>query len=250
MKSLYHLFCLALLALYFNGIASVQGDESKKGSNGLKPRYEHIQNGSSHGIGKVYMGREISRIMGHQGSDWLERPERNEEENTDLLMKILDIKPGQTVADIGAGSGYITRRLAKMVGEEGTVYAVDVQPEMLKILGDNLEKENIKNVVTKLGEEKDPRLPDGSLDLIVMVDVYHEFAWPFEMLSQMKKALKPCGRIAFVEYRAEDPDVPILKLHKMSEAQVKTEAKAAGLKWLSTDARLPMQHVVFFTLTH
>lgn len=250
MKSLYHLFCLALLALYFNGIASVQGDESKKDSNGSKPRYEQIQNGSSHGIGKVYMGREISRIMGHQGSDWLERPERNEEENTDLLMRILDIKPGQTVADIGAGSGYITRRLAKMVGEDGTVYAVDVQPEMLKILGDNLANENIENVVTKLGEEKDPRLPDGSLDLIVMVDVYHEFAWPFEMLSQMKKALKPSGRIAFVEYRAEDPDVPILKLHKMSEAQVKTEAKAAGLKWLSTDARLPMQHVVFFTLAH
>lgn len=171
--------------------------------------YEFRANHDPDGIGKFYMGREIAGVMGHQAADWLERPERRQEERTDLLVPLLKLKPGDTVADIGAGTGYYTRLLAKAVaanspaGSNGLVYAEDIQPEMLDILTNKLAAAGIRNVRPVLGTITDPMLPRGSLDLILMVDVYHEFDHPFEMVDAMCRALKPGGRMVFVEYRRD-----------------------------------------------
>lgn len=201
---------------------------------------------SRDGIGKQYMGREIARVMGHQAADWLERPERLTEERPDLLIGELDIKPGMMVADIGAGTGYHVERIAPLVTPGGKVFAVDIQPEMLTLLEQRLKRQGIFNAVPVLGLVDDPKLAAQSLDLIIMVDVYHEFEFPAQMLNKMVAALKPGGRIAFVEFRAEDASVPIKTLHKMSEAQVRKEAALAGLTWLRTGKSLPWQHVVIF----
>lgn len=210
------------------------------------PRYTTNKIHSPDGIGKFYMGREISWVMGHQAAAWLERSNRNAEENTDLLMKLLDVKPGQVVADIGAGSGYFTRRLAPKVSPKGKVLAVDIQPEMLTILTNKLRKVGITNVVPILGTEQSPRLPKNSVDFALMVDVYHEFAYPYEMVRNICEALKPGGRVAFVEYRMEDPTVPIKRLHKMSEAQVRKEMSVHPLKFIKNHKSLPWQHVLIF----
>jgi SAM-dependent methyltransferase len=169
-------------------------------------RYETRAEHDPNGIGKFYMGREIAHVMGHQAADWLERPEREQEERTDLLVPALKLKPGVAVADIGAGTGYYTRRLAKVVGTNGLVYAVEIQQEMLDILTNKLAAENIFNVKPVLGTITDPKLPRSSVDLILMVDVYHEFDHPHEMVEAMCRALKPGGRIVFVEFRGEDPE--------------------------------------------
>lgn len=196
------------------------------------------------GIGKVYMGREIAQVMTYHGADWLERPERAREERPDLVIAALDIKPGMSVADIGAGSGYYARRFAERVGPRGTVFATDIQPEMLKRMMRELA--SVANVKRVLATPTDPRLPADSIDLAVMIDVYHELEHPHEVLAATVRALKPGGRIALVEFRANDPRVPIKRLHTMTEEQIRREAAVHGLEWVKTVRELPWQHVVIF----
>ncbi len=201
---------------------------------------------SADGIGKSYMGREIAGVMGWQGAAWLERSERQQEERGDLLLRELGLKPGMAVADIGAGTGYYARRMAPLVGSSGVVYATDVQPEMMKILEDGAKKAGLTNIKPVLGGLKSVNLPDASIDLAIMVDVYHELEFPSEVIDSLVRALKPGGRIAYVEYRMEDPRVPIKTLHKMSESQVRKEAVVHELVWERTANTLPWQHVVIF----
>ncbi|MEQ9445395.1 MAG: class I SAM-dependent methyltransferase [Rhodospirillaceae bacterium] len=212
------------------------------------PWYETAR-ASRDGIGKVYMGREISHVMGHLGAGWLERPEREQEERTDLLIDNLDLEPDFVVADIGAGTGYFSFPISARV-PQGKVLAVDIQPEMLAIIAQRkaagLSDSSWQNIETVRGTEDNPNLPDNAVDLIFMVDAYHEFAYPREMGEAMVKALKPGGQIALVEYRLEDPSVPIKRLHKMSEAQARKEMEALGLVWVQTKDILPQQHLMFF----
>jgi ubiquinone/menaquinone biosynthesis C-methylase UbiE len=198
------------------------------------------------GIGKTYMGREIARVMGWQGAAWLERDEREREERTDLLLPELRLAPGMAVADIGAGTGYFSRRMARVVGSTGSVYAVDVQPEMLAMLQTLAKQPGLGNIKPILSTSADVKLPAATLDLAIMVDVYHELEYPAEVLASIVRALKPGGRLVFVEYRAEDPQVPIKPVHKMSEAQVKKEAARQPLVWERTASGLPWQHVIVF----
>ncbi len=201
---------------------------------------------SADGIGKRYMGREISAVMGWQGAAWLEREEREREERTDLLLPMLEIKSGIAVADVGAGSGYFARRLAARVGPGGAVYAVDVQPEMVRMLEALARQPGLGQIKPVQGSATAVKLAAASIDLALMVDVYHELEFPYEVLASIVQALKPGGRVVFVEYRAEDASVPIKPLHKMSEAQVKTEAARHPLTWERTLGGLPWQHVVVF----
>lgn len=197
------------------------------------------------GIGKIYMGREISHVMGHLGAGWLERPERERQERTDLLIAGLSLSEDFVVADIGAGTGYFTFPVAARV-PKGMVFAVDIQPEMLALMEQRKARENVSNVRTVLGNADDPNLPDNAIDLAFIVDAYHEFSFPREMGEHLKASLKPGGQLVLVEYRAEDPRVPIKRLHKMSEAQVRREMAAIGLDWVRTESYLPQQHVLIF----
>ncbi len=208
--------------------------------------YTYSQNHHPDGIGKFYCGREISHVMGHAGIAWLERPEREREEQPQRLVPLLKIQPGQTIADIGAGSGYHTRRYARAVGQSGKVYAVDIQPEMITALQQNARQLGLSNVIPTLGTITDPKLPPNSIDLAVMVDVYHEFSHPHEMIQSICAALKPGGRIAFVEFRANDPTVPIKPLHTMSADQVRKEMQLHPLEWTETITSLPWQSVIVF----
>jgi len=210
------------------------------------PLYETRAEHNPDGIGKFYMGREIARVMGHEGAAWLERPGRAEEEHSEAMLAALELKTGESVADIGAGTGYYTRRLAAAVGPGGCVYAVDIQREMLDLLTNKLAAVGITNVVPVLGAVDDPKLPDACADLILMVDVYHEFDHPHEMVTAMCRALKPGGRMVFVEYRLEDPAVPIKPIHKMTEAQLRKEMSIQPLHWDHTVATLPRQHLIIF----
>jgi len=211
------------------------------------PIYEQRSPSNRDGIGKFYMGREISHVMGHQGAAWLERPERERDERTDLLVEALPMKKGDIVADIGAGSGYFAWRLAKKVGTSGKILAVDIQPEMLNILEANMENHGVSDRVKPiLGKITDPKLPNESVDLALIVDVYHELSHPYEMTKKMVEALKPGGVIAFVEYRSEDPTVPIKRLHKMTEEQVKKEMTVHDLEYVETLDILPQQHIILF----
>lgn len=198
------------------------------------------------GIGKAYMGRDIAAVMGYQGAPWLERPSREQEEGTDKLVALLGLKPTDVVADIGAGTGYFSFRMSPLV-PQGKVYAEDIQKEMLDVITARKAKGEGANIVTVQGGVADPKLPANSIDLMLLVDVYHEFSYPKEMGEAMVKALKPGGRIALVEYRGEDPTVPIKEFHKMTEAQAKKEMAAVGLSWVSTDSKtLPWQHLMIF----
>jgi ubiquinone/menaquinone biosynthesis C-methylase UbiE len=201
---------------------------------------------SSDGIGKVYMGREIAQVMGYQGSAWLDRKNRDREEKPELLIEALELKPTDIVADIGAGTGYMSFKIADKV-LKGQVLAVDVQPEMVQILGDRISKSSVANIQPMLGTEQDPQLTPDSINLAIFVDVYHELAYPREVMANVAKALKPNGRIALVEYRAEDPFVLIKPLHKMSQAQARKEMNELGLQWLETKSMLPQQHLMLFT---
>ena len=175
-------------------------------------RYSRIQR-SADGIGKAYMGREIAGVMGWQGAAWLEREEREQEERGDLLLRELGLRQGMAVADVGAGTGYYARRMAPLVGSTGTVYAVDVQPEMIQMLTDLAKKAGLANIKPVLGGLDNVKLADSSIDLAIMVDVYHELEFPFEVMQSLVRAIKPGGRVVFVEYRAEDARVPIKALH-------------------------------------
>jgi SAM-dependent methyltransferase len=192
-------------------------------------------------------GRQYAPTMSVEGAPWLDRREREREEDPDLGLRLLKVVKGSSVGDVGAGSGYMSLRLARLVGAEGKVYAVDVQPGMLQLLQQNAAKAKLMNVVPVLGAIDDPKLPAATLDLIIMVDVYHELSQPQRMLQRMREALKPGGRLALFEYRAEDPEVPILPLHKMTKAQVKTEVEAEGFKQTRVFDDLPWQHLIVFT---
>jgi protein-L-isoaspartate O-methyltransferase len=206
-------------------------------------RTEHDRNGS----GKFFLGREIALVMGHQAAGWLERPEREEEERTDLAVKGLDLKEGDVVADIGCGTGYYASRMARVVGLKGLVYGVDIQQEMLDLLTHKMKLMRIENVKPVLGEEKNPKLPPRSCDVLLMVDVYHEIEYPYEMMRATIPAMKTGGRLIFIEFRGEDPNVPIKEVHKMTEAQIKKEmAIHPELEWVETKKDLPQQHIVIF----
>ncbi len=208
-------------------------------------RYEQ-RTPSRDGIGKFYMGREISQVMGHLGAEWLERPEREREEMPNRLVELLNFKAGDVVADIGVGTGYIARRIASKVGNTGTIYGVDIQQEMLDLLAEKMAEAGITNVKGVLGTITDPKLPPNSVDVAIMVDVYHEFSHPYEMMQNICRSLKTGGRVVFVEYRAEDASVPIKRLHKMSALQVIKEATPHPLVWVETLDKLPWQHIIVF----
>ncbi len=244
--SLFPMKLRALLALLiFSPALALFAEKSTS-----HPGYTFSDDHPGDATGKVYMGRFISHVMGHQGAPWLERSSREREEQPSKLVELMDIQPGDHVADIGAGSGYHVRRIAPIVGDEGQVYAVDIQPEMLAILERGLAAEGIKNVTMILGEIDDPKLPPASIDMAFMVDVYHEFSHPYEMTAALCQALKPGGRLILVEYRKEDPSIPIKPSHKMTAAQIRKEMAVHPLEHVSTDSMsLPWQHVAIFRKT-
>jgi ubiquinone/menaquinone biosynthesis C-methylase UbiE len=218
------------------GAAPAAAGSGSRYSTGVKTR---------DGIGKYYFGREIAHYMTHQGAPWLERAERDAEERPDLVLQALQLKPGEVVADVGCGTGYFSWRMASAVGGRGTVYGVEIQPEMLDLLAAKMKERNVANVVGVVGTMQDPRLPQP-VDLVLMVDVYHEFSHPWEMMDAICRRLKPGGRVVFIEYRGEDPAVPIKPLHKMREDQVRKEMAAQPLEHVETIRTLPRQHLIIF----
>jgi ubiquinone/menaquinone biosynthesis C-methylase UbiE len=194
-------------------------------------------------------GRPYAGVMGPQGADWLVRPERESEEQPDKALDLLQIPKGSTAADIGAGAGYITWRLAERVGPTGKVYANDIQPAMLTLLRRNMKERHLDNVEPVLGMIDDPRLPANTMDLVILVDVYHEFSEPQKMLRKIRESMKPDGRLVLLEYRGEDPKVPIRPEHKMTVEQVKAELEPEGFKMDKVLEDLPRQHILIFRKT-
>lgn len=208
--------------------------------------YEYtFKKGDINGIGKWYMGREIANVMGFQGIGWLERSNREKEENVSNLIQNMKIESNDKIADIGAGSGYHVFRMAPLA-KNGVVYAVDIQSEMLEAINIKIELNNINNIKTILGNEKSIQLPKNSVDKIIMVDVYHEFNFPKEMIRSIKNALKPDGELFLIEYRGEDPRVPVKKIHKMIEKQAQKEMEANGFTLRENIRNLPWQHCMIF----
>lgn len=230
-KLLTSLACLLIL---------LQANTSFAESN----RYQQFPE-TAEGTGKVFMGREIAHVMGYQGASWLERVSREKEERTDLLIQLLQLKKGIAIADIGAGTGYLSRRMSEKVGANGIIYAVDVQPEMIGRIK-SLTKKHI-NIQPVLSQVDDVKLAENSIDMAIMVDVYHELEYPFETVQSLLKALKPQAQLILVEYRAEDYRVQIKEIHKMSEMQIIKELTTHPLKWQKTIHSLPLQHIVIFT---
>jgi ubiquinone/menaquinone biosynthesis C-methylase UbiE len=233
---------LIVPAIAASACARYAGERADRSEN----RYEYRKVHDPKGIGKFYMGREIAQVMGHLGAEWLDRPEREREEQPTRLLDALKIKQGDVIADIGAGSGFFTFRLSERVGPRGKVLATDIQPEMLDIIRKRMRQRNVSNIGLILGTESDPNLLPNSVDLILLVDVYHEFSYPWEMTVGMVDALKVGGRLVFVEYRMEDPNIPIKLVHKMTEKQVRKEMAAHPLKWVETINVLPRQHIIIF----
>lgn len=231
--------------LVFPGLAALLVALCTADLNAQETETYEYEKASRDGIGKYYMGREISHVMGHLGASWLERPQRDREEKTSRLVKNLPLQPDDTVADIGAGTGYFSFRMAERV-PQGKVFAVDIQQEMLDIIESRKAQGFPQNVEPVLGTERDPSLAPGSIDLMLLVDAYHEFSWPREMGEAMARALKPGGRLVLVEYRGEDRSVPIKRLHKMTQKQARKEMQAVGLEWESTGDFLPQQHFMIF----
>jgi cyclopropane fatty-acyl-phospholipid synthase-like methyltransferase len=241
-------FLILMLCLNSFSHSILAQEKSGASSKEDNPVYSYKKEHDRNGIGKFYMGREIARVMTFHGAPWLERPEREQEENLTLMIDSFGLKPGMTVVDLGAGSGRISFLMAPKVAPEGKILAVDIQDEMLAMIEKRVDESGIENVIPVKGKVSSTGLEEGTADLVIMVDVYHEFEFPHEMLADLSKILKPGGRIAWVEYRKEDPNVPIKLVHKMTEAQVKKEAgqKEFGLEYVETFRKLPRQHVVFF----
>ena len=203
-------------------------------------------NPTTEGIGKIYMGRHISRFMSHLGANWLERPERFYQERPNILINSLLIKPNYIIADIGAGTGYFSFKLSKLV-PQGKVYAVDIQEKMLGIINKKITNQGVKNIQTVLGTITDPKLPENKIDIAILVDAYHEFSHPKEMCNSIFKSMKIKGKLVMVEYRAEDDNIPIKQLHKMTNSQIIKEISSCGFSWEKTDSKsLPWQHIVVF----
>ncbi|MDB4307823.1 class I SAM-dependent methyltransferase [Gammaproteobacteria bacterium] len=235
---------IAALAAFVLPLSSCANDTPGNGPE-VDSAYEYSA-GNRDGIGKRYMGREISHVMGHRGAGWLERPDRESEERTDLLLSNLPIKPGDSVADIGAGTGYFSLPMAELVGDAGTVYAVDIQAEMLAIIEERSATNGISNIERVLATADDPRLPADTLSMVLFVDAYHEFEWPREVMTAVRDGLVSGGKVVLIEYRAEDPSVPIKRLHKMTEKQARKELEAIGLVFVSNEEFLPQQHFLVF----
>ena len=237
MKTSFRLVCLVLvncILLSNSGIAAEH------------PGYIEAPERRTTGIGKFYMGREISFVMGHRAAGWLNRPERIREEMPDDVVENMRLEPNHVVADIGAGSGYFSFRIASIV-PNGSVLAVDIQPEMLQLIEDQKNERDVGNIESVLGTVSDPNLEPNSIAAAIMVDAYHEFSHPFEMISGIYNALRPGGRIFLLEYRGEDASVPIRPLHKMTQEQVRKEMSVFGLVWTETLDFLPWQHMMVFT---
>lgn len=239
MKQLCHGLLLCVL---FQGVGYSQ---EKSGAKIPEPLYEFRKAHDPNGIGKFYKGREIAHVMGFQAAGWLERPEREKEEHTSKLIESLKLRPDMIVADVGAGSGYLSFQMARLL-PQGKVLAVDIQKEMLDLIRKRSKEGMVTNVEAVQGTDKDPNLKDNSIDMIIMVDVYHEFAFPHEMTLAMTRALKPGGAMVFVEFRGEDPNVPIKLVHKMTQKQVLYEMKDLELKHRQTIGVLPWQHIIVF----
>ena len=229
---------LLLVTLSFQSVAQRQPDNSEEN------RYT-FKKGDPQGIDKWYMGRQIAYVMGYQGISWLERQEREKEERTSLLLSNMDIKADDVIADIGAGSGYHVFKMAPQASA-GRVYAVDIQTEMLAAMQIKINREKVKNVELIKGTEESVNLPANSVDKVLLVDVYHEFSFPYESMRSIREALKKDGRVYLIEYRAEDRSVPIKPIHKMTEAQSVKEMEAAGFKLLENIDNLPWQHCMVF----
>jgi FkbM family methyltransferase len=238
MKSLNRIAIILLLAIPFLASSVSLGAEH--------PGYIEAPERRTTGIGKFYMDREISFVMGHRAAGWLNRPERIQEEMPDAVVENMNLEPDHVVADIGAGSGYFSFRIAAKV-PDGKVLAVDIQPEMLQLIEGQMGEQEVSNIEGVLGAVDNPNLPANSIDAAIMVDAYHEFSHPFEMIDGIYQALKPGGRIFLLEYRGEDPSVPIRPLHKMTEEQVVREMSVFGLDWTDTLDFLPWQHMMIFT---
>jgi ubiquinone/menaquinone biosynthesis C-methylase UbiE len=228
--------CALLIAAFFPAHL-VHADEA---------RYETRAIHDPNGIGKFYLGREIAHVMGPGGIIWLERAEREREERPQLVLDALQIQPGQSVVDLGCGSGYYAFRMSNLVGASGKVFAVDIEERMLQFVRERAQREGITNITPVRATASDPNLPPNSVDLLLMVDVYHELEFPFEVMQKVREALKPGGRVALVEYRAEDPKVMIKEVHKMTQKQIIKEMKAVGLRHSKTVSTLPLQHLAIF----
>jgi ubiquinone/menaquinone biosynthesis C-methylase UbiE len=211
-----------------------------------QPLYETRTVHDPNGTGKFYMGREIAQVMGPGGIPWLDRPEREDQEKPSIVLNALRLRDGEVVADLGAGSGFFSFRISPKVGGTGKVLAVEIQDEMLQTIRERAHAQKITNVEAVKGSETDPNLPVNGVDLVLMVDVYHELSYPFEIMTKVREALKPGGRVVFVEYRKEDPGVRIKEVHKMSVEQLKKEMTAVGLVHVQTLETLPSQHIVIF----
>jgi ubiquinone/menaquinone biosynthesis C-methylase UbiE len=243
---IFILFALAASAIWLTADRQqAQAGSASQSPAGAAPKsiYETRADHDPDGIGKFYMGREIAHVMGYQGAEWLERPERIDEERPDQVVEQMKLKPTDVVADVGAGTGYFSFRISRVV-KQGKVFAVDIQPEMLAVVEKRKKELKVDNVIAVKSEETEANLQDNSVDVALLVDVYHEFSFPREMMQSVVKALKPGGRVVQIEYRGEDPDVPIKRLHKMTVAQARKEMAAVGLAWKETKNFLPQQHFI------
>jgi ubiquinone/menaquinone biosynthesis C-methylase UbiE len=238
-------FFLLLLAGACSTTANNTGKKANPKGTSIVDSIYFYQPPSRDGTGKIYMEREIARVMGHQATGWLERPNRYREERADLLLHSLQLKPNDVVADIGAGSGYFTFRISPKV-PQGQVLAVDVQEEMIVLLKEKRQERNALNVTPILATPRNPNLPPASVDIALIVDAYHEFSFPKEVMEHIVSALKPDGRLVLVEYRGEDPSIAIKPLHKMTEQQAVAEMNAAGLRLKENKKVLPQQHFMVF----
>lgn len=233
------------ICLLFSACAQSQQPAQEPETEARDSVYTFGASTSADGTGKFYLGREIAQVMGHEGAGWLERSNREEEERTDLLVEAMELQPDDVVTDIGAGSGYFTFRMSPLV-PQGKVLAVDIQPEMLAMIQEKQSDQSIDNVRTILGTIEDPKLPPDSVDWVLLVDAYHEFSHPYEMMSGIAEALSPTGKVALVEYRAEDPSIMIKPKHKMTEAQAVKEMEKVGLQLVENKEMLPQQHLMIF----